>query len=405
MAQFDSQIQQDQMASVIESMRASQLASDQEIARLGREAEDRELRMKLLHDKVSSLDTIVQEDEDDRRSQRSFRSQGSQRGPIRQHGIGAGSAIPIPSNTIVKWQEGKSMEVESPELRNWRVETTKALGSCRIYKFTGKYWTQWKSLVISALQSVRLEHLLWTNFQLGEDSTQGDIAEYQAAQTCARNFLYMYLSTELISDLNGVSDVFAIWKKLRDTYENRGVKQWTFVFDTWSAHCQGSMPMEQYIREEEEFVEKLKSLGRTFGEDLNDLRIHFFMKGLNSRYESQAALYELMEKSYEEIISQFRSLALQKEGKRSQHSRPEANASSSAIGRQKKKGAGGNARPLAKRCFKCGETGHLPSTCSVSLPLDDNNNPLPLCYSCKGHGHMSPDCPKRAEKKDLAPAK
>jgi hypothetical protein len=292
------------------------------------------------------------------------------------------------------------MEVESPELRNWRVETTKTLGSCRIYKFNGRYWTQWKSLVISALQSVKLEHLLYTNFQLGVDSTDGDVAEYQATQTCARNFLYMYLSTELISDLNGVSDVFGIWKKLRDTYENRGVKQWTHVFDSWSAHTQGSLSMEQYIREEEEFVEKLKALGRTFGNDLEGLRSHFFIKGLHARYEQTAHLYELMEKPYEEIISHFRSFSLQKEGKRGQQTKPEAHASASGVGR-KKKGAGG-AKAMPKRCFKCGELGHLPSVCSVVLPLDADNKPMALCFNCKEHGHLSTDCPK---KKAVMPAK
>jgi hypothetical protein len=228
MSQFDAQVQNDYLTKVIEDMRASQLASDNEIARLAREAEDREVRMRLLHDKVSTMSPPNpggrQDIDEDAASSRSKGSRASAQGQFLRHGIGASSARLVPSNAIVKWEEGKCMEVESPELRNWRVETTKTLGSCRIYKFTGKYWTQWKSLVISALQSVKLEHLLTTNYQLGIDATQGDIAEYQATQTCARNFIYMYLSTELISDLNGVSDVFGIWKKLRDTYENRSVK-------------------------------------------------------------------------------------------------------------------------------------------------------------------------------------
>jgi hypothetical protein len=391
---------------MIEQMRASQAASDEQIARLTREAEDRAVQFSLLHEKVSNLDPvipdIVESYHDDVGSERSG---ASSRGPHRQYGIGAKKAVP--STDIVVWQEGKCMEAESPELRSWRIETTKTLGSCRIYKFTGKYWTQWKSLVVSALQAVKLEHLLWNNYQLSDTSSPGDVAEYQATQTCARNFIYMYLSIELISDLNGVSDVFGIWKKLRDTYENRGVKQWTHIFDSWSAHSQGSLPMEQYIREEEEFVEKLKSLGRTFGDDLEALRSHLFIRGLHARYEQQAALYEFLEKPYDEIVSQFRSLALQKETKRQQNAKPEANASTSGIGRKKRGagGAGGKAKPVPKRCFKCGETGHLPTVCSVTLPLDENNSPMSLCFYCKEHGHIAPDCPKKQGKGAAAPAK
>jgi hypothetical protein len=160
--------------------------------------------------------------------------------------------------------------------------------------------------------------------------------------------------------------------------------------------------MEQYIREEEEFVEKLKSLGRTFGDDLEALRSHYFIKGLHSRYESQASLYEFMEKSYDDIISQFRSLALQKEGKKI-GGRPEANASASAVGQKqrKKKGPGGAPKAVPRRCYKCGELGHLPSVCSVTLPLDSDNKPMSLCFFCKGHGHMAADCPKRGEQANV----
>jgi hypothetical protein len=407
MSQFDAAVQAEQMNSLIESMRLAQESSEREIAELRRDAKDRAAQFELLHGQVSNLQPPRAEghvdDDDEVGSQRSERSRGSSKGQYSQHGIGARAAMFNPSPDIVLWHEGKSMEVESPELRHWRVETTKALGSCRVFKFTGKYWSQWKSCVISALQAVKLEHLLLNNFQLGDESTPGDVAEYQATQTCARNFIYMYLSTELISDLNGVSDVFGIWKRLRDTYENRGVKQWTHIFDSWSSHTQGSMPMEQYIREEEDFVERLKSLGRTFGDDLDDLRVHFFMKGLHSRYETQAAVYEFMEKPYDVIIAQFRSLALQKEGRKQQQFKAEANASTFGTGKQKKKGALGSAQPPAKRCFKCGELGHLSAVCSVSLPLDTNNNPLPLCFQCKEHGHMSPDCPKK--KKAIVPTK
>jgi hypothetical protein len=153
--------------------------------------------------------------------------------------------------------------------------------------------------------------------------------------------------------------------------------------------------MELYIREEEEFVERLKSLGKTFGNDLNDLRVHFFMKGLHSRYETQAAVYKFMEKPYEYYVSEFRSLSLQKEQKKGAGGRPEANASnhgSNANGGRKKKGG---AQSQLKRCYKCGEPGHLPSTCTVALPLDENNNPLPLCFQCKTHGHLANACPKK----------
>jgi hypothetical protein len=293
----------------------------------------------------------------------------------------------------VIWKEGESLSEESPELRHWRLETTKALGISRVFKFTGKYWIQWKGCVVSALQSVRLEHLLWNNFQLDVKSSQGDAQQFHAAQTIVRNFLYDHMNTEHISDLNGCTGVFAIWKRLRDTYENRGLNQWTSVFENWSSHSQGNLPMEQYIREEEEFVERLKSLGKTFGNDLDDLRVHFFMKGLHSRYETQAAVYKFMEKPYEFYVSEFRSLSFQKEQKRS--SRPEANASAHGGG-DKNRDRKGGFLPKIKRCFKCGETGHLPSVCTVALPLDDNKNPMPLCFFCKAHGHLANACPKRA---------
>jgi hypothetical protein len=287
------------------------------------------------------------------------------------------------------------MEPESPEIRNWRVETTKALGMCRTFKFTGKYWTQWKECVISSLQSVRLEHLLWNNFQLAEDATQEDQAEYHAAQTCVRNYLYMYMSTEYISDLNGVTDVFGIWKKLRDTFENRGIRQWTHIFDNWFNHTQGASSMEQYIREEEEFAERLKSLGKTFGEDQDGLKTHFFMKGLHSRYEMHAELYSLMEKPYDDIIAHFRSVSLQKESKRGA-SKPEAHASTSAGGR-KKGGAGTGAKLKPKTCYKCAVPGHHSSTCTVEVPTDAEGKPIPICFFCKERGHVVSTCPRKGK--------
>jgi hypothetical protein len=206
------------------------------------------------------------------------------------------------------------------------------------------------------------------------------------------------MSTEYISDLNGVTDVFGIWKKLRDTFENRGIRQWTHVFENWLAHTQGNSPMEQYIREEEEYVERLKALGRTFGNDLDGLRVHFFIRGLHSRYEMQAEMYSLMEKSYDDIVSHFRSVSLQKEGKKG--AKPEANASASGGG--KKKGKPGATK--LKRCHKCGLTGHLPSVCTVEVPVDEDGNPIPICYYCKERGHISVVCPRKGKQGATAPA-
>jgi hypothetical protein len=80
MSQFDEALQTDQLNSVIEEMRAAQLKSDQQIARLTREAEDREIRFSLLHEKVSTLEPSKHDDDDDNRSQASSKSVTSSRG-------------------------------------------------------------------------------------------------------------------------------------------------------------------------------------------------------------------------------------------------------------------------------------------------------------------------------------
>jgi hypothetical protein len=152
--------------------------------------------------------------------------------------------------------------------------------------------------------------------------------------------------------------------------------------------------MDQYIREEEEFVERLKSLGKTFGDDLDGLQVFFFMKGLHSRYEMQAEVYSLMEKPYDDVVSHFRSLSIQKEGKKL--TKPEAHASSASIPNGgRKKGKAGAKPPRTTLCSKCGQSGHQAHTCNAVVPLDADGKAVPICFYCKERGHIATVCPKK----------
>jgi hypothetical protein len=46
------------------------------------------------------------------------------------------------------WIYGEALEQESPAIKNWRIETTKALGISKVFKFLGKYWNQWKNCIV-----------------------------------------------------------------------------------------------------------------------------------------------------------------------------------------------------------------------------------------------------------------
>jgi hypothetical protein len=169
-----------------------------------------------------------------------------------------------------------------------------------------------------------------------------------------------------------------MWVKLLDTYENQGIDAWTHIFESWGSHFQNNTPLEQYIREEEDYRERLKALGKDFGEDM---RVHYLTKGLNPKYKLQAGLYKSIGKSYDWMVAEFRSMALQ-EGKQPRAGNPQANYTD----QRKKK---------IKRCFKCGESGHSPSTCSATVLYDSNKQILPLCFNCREHGHLAKECPKK----------
>ena len=69
---------------------------------------------------------------------------------------------------------------------------------------------------------------------------------------------------------------------------------------------------------------------------------------------------------------------------RIEHASKDANSVKKGDG--KSKGATGGM--AGARCYRCGETGHLPATCSNKR----------ICYKCKSTEHISKDCPKRATK-------
>jgi hypothetical protein len=181
------------------------------------------------------------------------------------------------------------------------------------------------------------------------------------------------------SDLSGCAGVRDMWVKLLDTYENQGIDAWTHIFESWGAHFQNNMTLEQYIREEEDFRERLKALGKDFGEDM---RVHYLTKGLNPKYKIQAGLYKSIGKGYDWMVAEFRSMALQ-DGKQPRAGNPQANFAD----QRKKKGG--------KRCFKCGDLGHSPTTCDAPILYDSNKQILSLCFNCREHGHIARECPKK----------
>jgi hypothetical protein len=110
--------------------------------------------------------------------------------------------------------------------------------------------------------------------------------------------------------------------------------------------------------------------------------VHMLTKGLIPKYQVQAGLYRSVGQSYDWMVAEFRSMALQT-SKKPGGGNPQAN-----YGEQRK-------RKPVKRCMKCGEIGHSPNTCSATLVYDSNKQLMPLCFTCREHGHMSRDCPKR----------
>jgi hypothetical protein len=120
-------------------------------------------------------------------------------------------------------------------------------------------------------------------------------------------------------------------------------------------------------------------LGKDFGEDM---RVHYLCNGLNPKYQIHAGLYKSVGKTYDWMVAEFRSMAMQSERGRGSGT-PQANYTE----HKKKKNV--------KRCFKCGELGHSPTTCDVPILYDSNKQIISLCYNCREHGHMSKDCPKR----------
>jgi hypothetical protein len=278
-----------------------------------------------------------------------------------------------------EWILGVSFVDEPEWLKSWRIETGKALGLCKVSKFTGKYWSQWKNAILLNLQSVGLHIILQRNFVLTANSKPESRAQFNAACVLVQNFLVDHLSNELNSDLAGCAGAREMWIKLLDTYENTGIDAWTHIFDSWGAHYQGNMPLEQYIREEEDFRERLKALGKDFGEDM---RVHYLTKGLNQTFIVQARLYKSIGKSYDWMVAEFRSMALQEE-KRPGGSKPQANVT----GQRPKQ------RPQ-KRCYKCGDH-HSSTTCSAVVVYNADKTIKPLCFNCREHGHYAKDCPKK----------
>jgi hypothetical protein len=309
----------------------------------------------------------------------------SPQGPFSQHGA-AREDTPPPTERgplleeAEEWEFGVSLVEESDWLRTWRLDTGKALALSKVFKFSGKYWLQWKNSVLSTLRGVGLDILVTKSWKLVTQSSVKSAMQFSAASTIVRNFLIDHMSTDQSSDLAGCSDVREMWVKLLNTYENKGIDQWTHIFESWGAHVQGNSTFEQYVREEEEFRERLKSLGKNFGEDI---RVHYLTKGMHPKYKVQAGLYKSLEKPYDWIVAEFRSMELT-EGKKPRN--PEANYAGQGDARKKQK---------PKRCTKCGEPGHNPATCSATLVYDADKKLMPLCFNCREHGHMAKACPKR----------
>ena len=121
------------------------------------------------------------------------------------------------SNLIGLWRGPAVME--SPFIREWRKETSKALAEAKPFKFGGKYWDLWKGCVLSTLEMASLQ-----DYVLQEDLCPEDIqVQFKVANHLVRNYLVNNIATEQCADVSRCRTPRDVWKKLLATYENKNI--------------------------------------------------------------------------------------------------------------------------------------------------------------------------------------
>ena len=264
------------------------------------------------------------------------------------------------------------------------------------YRFDGKSYLQWATLISSYLDSHDL--LDYVTGEAVRPPAPGEPAfvsstvainrwqQWRSRDADCRNILQANVVKELLFQITPCSTAAGMWSTLKDSYQISNPQSiMTAKKQLTSFKMTKGINLEAFIKQHDFLCHQLQSLGKPV-DDCD--RLVTFLDGLSDRFAFlKTAMLQNKQLTYKDALESTRS----HEASQSQPQAMDRPAPAVAYSAVKPAGKSSNQKPTFVRpqyCGRCGFSNHKQPDCKVDLTTI-------TCHKCDKQGHGAAICPLR----------
>jgi len=268
-------------------------------------------------------------------------------------------------------------------------------GGDKVKVFSGRDFHLWKFQLLAFAEYREVdEFILGIELKPGDDASVEEKRRWKRGDSLARTILLQSVDYGQMQLLTSCATANEMWEKLKSKYETDTLSNQAKLRKEFHNIKKGKLSLDKYIKEFDALCDKLRGVGVDVKEEDKILQL---TEGLPSEDWDVivTAILETRDVTYEEACNRLLVYEARHKGKEGE---AEGEAFLSGRGRGQRGGRGaqrggrgrGRSTSTDRRCYRCGETGHMAAECTKALK----------CFKCSKTGHISKNCQEKGNQEE-----
>ena len=281
----------------------------------------------------------------------------------------------------------KTMAAEKKAEMRERAETYSKAILASIKPFNGgEGYEEWSYDVLNVLEGKGLLAAVEQDITRGQRGEALKEAELMDKMT--KGLLHACTGSMIKAKIRQAKTAYEAWKNIKGDSDQANEANVFRLNQTLMSikYGGGDESLERHLSAISQIVEKIKNSGGEVKEDTYKMAI---LSSLPEEYDSVKVALQVIVRKITVVELQEQLLIQEAEMKRATKGSTSVNVNGAALA------VGFGKRMQGKKCYNCGELGHIKPHCKKSMKQDTRK-----CYACGGKGHIGDVCPSMRNRDD-----